>query len=105
MIMTEEQAVKTWCPMSRVPHAHAAPASVAKDDQPQVDDRINLPATTTRKVESMEANCLGSRCACWRWAIKDGPDIPAIFSAEVKTLEMTTRTTKALRLDGICGIM
>lgn len=87
---TPEQSRELWCPMSRVAQAGNVDIPVAYNrsltkqtqaatvTQPRPADDFNLgeDATETKSIviltatqaTSMAANCLGDKCAMWRWA-------------------------------------
>lgn len=87
---TPEQARELWCPMSRVAQAgnvdipvaynrsltkHTQAATVTQP-RPADDFDLGKDAAETKSIviltatpaTSMAANCLGDKCAMWRWA-------------------------------------
>lgn len=53
---TESQALSLWCPMVRL------------SPLPPGNPNLAYLQPTTRGIEVQHGNCIGSRCAMWRWA-------------------------------------
>lgn len=62
MLMTEGQAMVTWCPLLGYGRAAAhTPGTQRTGEQ--------MASASTR-------SCIGSRCATWRWKSDQEPDLP-----------------------------
>lgn len=115
---TPEQAKQLWCPMSRVAQAGNVDIPVAynrslnKEHKPmrsvkadpdtfqlgaEPEETTVLVLTATPGV-SMAANCIGDRCAMWRWGTTE--QLPANAKpGELTAMERVPSTTH-----GYCGL-
>jgi len=124
MINTPEEAKELWCPMARVAQAGHTDINVAYNRSLTKSHRLvrvavvknpddfelgetpmpetgELMALSTDWNTSLAANCLGDKCAMWRW-------VPTTESVPVETEGMSgpARTWKTVptQTHGYCGL-
>lgn len=119
---TPEQARELWCPMARVAQSGETDVQVAYNrtltkkcmpmrsvkadadsfqlsEEPEESTVLVMTATP---ATSMAANCLGDRCAMWRWEHRT-ESAPTVTQGAGGQMARTYET-KTVRTHGYCGL-
>lgn len=90
---TPEQALNLWCPMSRVTATDRNGKVVVGQS---VFNRLDLAGSATWPES---ANCIGDKCAMWRWGSTDSAPPPNATPGALYVAEKVQSTTH-----GYCGL-